>query len=69
MLFFYYLINIDKKLIMKINNYMLGISDSHESGICLIKNKKVIFAINEKKIHDYKRIKIFQKTIKLARKN
>lgn len=25
---------------MKINNYVLGISDSHESGICLIKKKK-----------------------------
>ncbi len=48
---------------------MLGISDGHESGTCLIKNKKVIFAINEKKIHDYKRIKIYKKTIKLAYKN
>jgi predicted NodU family carbamoyl transferase len=54
---------------MKINNYVIGISDSHGSGICLIKKKKVTFAINKGKIHDYKMIKIFQKTIKLARKN
>lgn len=54
---------------MKINNYILGVSDSHESGICLIKNKKVIFAINEERISRLKNDQNFpEKSIKLALK-
>jgi carbamoyltransferase len=52
---------------MKINNYILGISDSHESGICLIKNNKVLFAINEERISRLKNDQSFpEKSIMLA---
>jgi predicted NodU family carbamoyl transferase len=32
------------------NDLILGISDSHDSGICVFKDNKIIYAINEERI-------------------
>ena len=32
------------------NDLILGVSDSHDSGICVFKDNKIIYAINEERI-------------------